>query len=417
MRENTTGSEPQDTHATEDNAPPDEEQNRRRSTRALTKQAFFIFVLLLGVAAVYLYLSETAHEPTPHQAPTDQVVTVKAITVKPTNVPISEEFLGQTIASLSVGIRARVTGFLIEENFEEGSTVSKGQVLYRIDPRPFEVALSQASAQLKAAQARLDQAKNQVKRYERLTKMQSAAVAEYEEWLEAMRVAQAEVELHRARIQEVELDLDYAVIESPLTGVIGRSRLDVGSYLRATGEEPLATVQQVDPMYVRFSVSETDILRWERLVGAGEISDIPTEMFSVTVLLPDGVEHPYRGRINYVDVEIDPSTGTAVIRASVPNPEFSLRPGQFVTVRITGATRYQAILLPQTAVLQSPGGSYVYVIDEQGSAQERPVEAGNRHQDQWIIESGLEEGTEVIVDHLVTLRSGTPVIKADGSSP
>lgn len=362
---------------------------------------------VLGFAA--FYLTGGGHEPTPRAAPPPSgPLAVNILTVEPKEVPITTEFLGQTEASQTVPIRARVSGVLIERGFEEGQVVTEGQVLFRIDPEPFEIALRRAEAGLQSAQAVLTRAKRQVRRFEVLSEQQQAAANELEQAQESFGVAAAQVKTQQALIEQAKLDLGYTTITSPITGVIGMRQQDVGSFVGPEAEPLLATVRKVDPLYVRFSVSERDLLRWQRMTEQGIVRDVGVEDLTVTVVLPDGREFPHLGRIDFVDVAVDPSTGTAVIRSSVPNPDRTLLPGQFVQVRISGALRVGAIAVPQSAVLQTPTGAAVYVVDD-GVARLRPVTTGGWSNGEWIIESGLRSGDRVVADHLVQIRPDTPV--------
>lgn len=371
---------------------------------------------LLGLAivavalAAAVYLTGEGHAPAPgDSSAAARAMPVKVRTLEARDVPIVTQFLAQTEPSEMVPIRARVSGFLLERGFEDGDVVEQGQVLFRIDPEPFEVALRRAEAGLEAAEAQLLRAEQQVKRFEELAKVQQAAANELEQAQEARRIAAASVKTQRAQIEQAKLDLEYATVRSPITGVIGARLQDVGSYVGPAADALLATVRKVDPLYVRYSVSEQDLLRWQRMGEEGLISDVSAETLIVEIVLPDGGVFPHRGRIDYVDVAVDPSTGTAVVRALVPNPDRSLRPGQFVHARIKGLSRLNTLVVPQSAVLQTPNGSAVYVVDEAGTAQIRPVNLGDWAEQDWIVESGLNPGERVIIDHLMQVRPGAKV--------
>lgn len=368
-------------------------------------------VVIVGVLlAGAFYFTRRDHAPAPHETSGPAAaMPVGVLVIEPREIPIVGEYLAQTEASEIVPIRARVSGFLNERGFEDGDTVEQGQVLFRIDSKPFEVALRRAEAGLSAAEAQLLRADQQVKRFSELAELQQAAANELEQAQEAQRIAAASVETQRAQIAQAKLDLDYATVTSPITGVIGTRQQDVGSYVGPSAEALLATVRKVDPLYVRFSVSERDLLRWKQMQEDGLVKEVDVASLSVEIVLPDGRTFPQRGRIDYVDVVIDPSTGTALIRASVPNPENMLRPGQFVHARVHGVIRIGALVVPQSAVLQSPNGASVYIVDEEGLAQMRPVVLGDWVESDWIVLSGLETGDRVIVDHLMTLRPGTLV--------
>lgn len=362
-----------------------------------------IAILIWG--AVVLTRKDHAPAPREAQQPADPMP-VGVVHIEPREVPLTAQFLAQTEPSEIVPIRARVSGFLVERSFEEGEVVQAGQVLFRIDPQPFEVALRQAEAGLKAAEAQLVRAEQQVRRFQNLAELQQAAANELEQAQEAQRIAAAAVETNRARIEEAKLNLDYATIKSPITGVIGMRQQDVGSYVGAGADTLLATVRKVDPLYVRYSVSERDLLRWQRMTEEGLVTDVPVDQLTVTIVLPDGRVFPHKGHINYVDVAIDPSTGTALVRSTVPNPDRTLRPGQFVHAVVSGVTRIGAIVVPQSAVTQTPNGAAVYVVDRDSKAQIRPVTLGDWVDRDWLIESGLQPGDIVIVDHLMQVRPG-----------
>jgi len=393
--------------------------SRRQRAFHVVRQTLIAVLVIAVLPAIYLYFSATDHGPAPVEAAGPAgPLPVGVVVVQPRDVPMETRFLAQTEASQLVPIRARVSGYLQERSFTEGQQVEQGQLLFRIDPEPFEVALAQADAQLAASQARLQRAEQQLERVQRLVAQRAASADELEQWQEEQQVASADVKLQQARLAQFQLELGYTTITSPITGMIGESQQDVGSYISPSGESLLATVRQVDPIYVRYSVSEQELLLWERLLSEGAISDTAVEQLDVEIMLPDGRMHPETGQISFVDVAVDPSTGTAVVRATVPNPGGALRPGQFVTAKITGVNRLGVLLVPQSAVMQNPTGTTVYVIDEQGHAQLRPVVPGAWHGTEWIIDSGLVAGDRVIVDRLMQLRPGTPVeAVAPGSEP
>lgn len=381
-----------------------------RLLRSAIWRGLIAFVLVGVVFWGAFYFTREHHGPEAREATAPAAsITAGVLTVRPRDVPLTTQFLAQTEPSATVPIRARVSGFLVDRSFEEGQAVERDQLLFRIDPAPFEVALRQAEAGLQAAEAQLLRADQQVMRFQNLAELQQAAANELEQAQESQRIAAASVETQRALIEQARLDLGYTTIKSPIAGVIGVRQQDVGSYIGPGTETLLATVRTVDPLYVRFSVSEQDILRWQRLRESGLVTDVPLDQLAVGVILPDGRAFPHVGRIDFVDVAVDPSTGTAVVRAIVPNPEHKLFPGQFVHVNISGITRIGAIIVPQSAVLQTPGGASVYVVDDAGLAQTRPVTAGSWIDDGWLIESGLRPGDRVIVDSLMQVRPGTRI--------
>lgn len=349
--------------------------------------------------------------------PPPPALPVAVQSVSPQTVPLAPKFLAQTEASQTVEIRARVNGYLLERAFKEGQHVEKGQLLFRIDPAPFETELAMARAQLAGAEARLARAESQVKRFAALLAKGSATTGEAEEWQKEYGTAKADVDLANARIAQAELDLGYTTISSPVAGFIGRAAKDVGSYIQQGAESLLATVQQIDPIYARYSVSEQELLEWQRRRASGEIRVPSIEHLDLEITLSDGRAYPHRGRVNYLDVQVDPSTGTSVVRGVFPNPDRTLLPGQFVHVTVHGIERVDVITVPQKAVQQNPTGSYVYVVTEQNKLENRPVTLGEWVNDRWIVEKGLAPGERVVVNKLTSLRPGMEVVPSGTKGP
>jgi membrane fusion protein (multidrug efflux system) len=315
---------------------------------------------------------------------------------------VTLEYLGQTEAFLKVDVRARVSGFLQKRLFEEGATVRQGQDLFHLERDTFEADLATADAAIEQAKAHCEQSSREVQRYQALRAAGAATPKEVDDEQVNVRVFQADIQAAKARKRQAQLNLDYTAIASPLTGIIGKVNRDVGSYISAQTDAALAVVQQIDPLYVEFPVTERDLMRWRELSGAK--TDVAVEL-----TLPDGQKHPHAGVVNFVEATVDCRTGTAMVRAKVPNPELLLRPGQLLRVRVTGLERKNMLTVPQKAVIESSSGAMVYVVDANGHAQCHPVTLGDWAGDQWIVEKGLEPGMRVIVDHLTSMRPNTEV--------
>jgi membrane fusion protein (multidrug efflux system) len=233
---------------------------------------------------------------------------------------------------------------------------------------------------------------------------------DFERLQEAERVAAADVEAQKARIAAVELQLTYSSIESPITGMVGAAAKDVGSYVDAGPNGLLTTVHQVDPMYVRFFVTEQDILRFRRDLADGRIVSPKREELEVEITLADGSTYPHKAYIDFRDVEIDRRTGTSITRGSVPNPNGELIPGQFIYATIHGIRRVDVVCVPQDVVMQSPVGASVYVVNDSNIVESRAVILGQwSGANDWIIERGLEPGDLVVADRLMQVRPGSPV--------
>lgn len=393
------------------------ESPRSHTVLDTVRRIVAVLVLLLVVGGGYWFFQHASHAPTAEAPPPGPAPVVQTVVVQPSTIPLAPDHLGQTEASQVVQIRARVNGFLEAQSFVEGGVVEANDVLFQIDPRSFQAELEVAQSNLKSAEATHAQARQDLQQVEQLRERNAATQQELEDAQTAERVAAAQVEVERARVKQAQLDVDYTTVRSPIRGVIGESQQDVGAYVGAGVDSLLAVVSQVDPIYVRFSISETEGLRWQARVDAGEISMPDIEQLDVAITLSDGRGYELPGKINFVDVVVDPTTGTQVLRATVPNPDMKLRPGQFVHATVRGAERTNAVLIPQAAVMQMPTGASVYVVDAEGKAAARPVELGAWYEDQWIVEKGLSPGDRVIVDQLLKVRPGSPVQLAENANP
>jgi membrane fusion protein (multidrug efflux system) len=343
-----------------------------------------------------------------------QSVPVTAITVEASDVPVTIEFVGKTASSRRVEIRSRVEGFLESREYREGTLVREGQVMFQMDRKPFEAQLQAARAELAQQQARLANAESNLTRIRPLAEKNAVAKRELDDALGIYRSSAAAVEAAQAKVVQAELNLGYTTISSPVTGISSFATQQEGAYV-GIGSSLLTYVAQIDPIWIEFSVSENQILQGRAEEAAGRIRMPVGENFDVEVVLADGSIYPETGRITFADASISETTGTFLLRAELPNPlrgdqrDDQLRPGQFVRVRLKGALRPNAILVPQRAVQQGAGGSFVWVIDKQGKAEFRPVSTGNWFGDEWFIDQGLKDRETVVVDGALKLRAGAPV--------
>ena len=392
------------------------DQARSRPWSHLIRRGIPIAILLIGLIVGYRYWRNSgAGNPARHAAAGGQQgpMQVQTVVAQAQTVPLRPTFLGQTEASQTVQVRARVRGFLLERSFEEGQPVKAGQVLFRIDPRSFEAELNVARARLAGAQARLDRAVTELKRLEELATKQAANQVELEQARMEERVAAAEVQLEESRVKQAQLEVDYTRVESPLDGVVGRALKDVGSYVDETAAGLLAVVQQISPIYVRYSISEQELLRWQRLQESGQVTIPNLAELDLQVTLSDGRAYPHKGKINFVDVQVDPSTGTAVVRGTVPNPDGTIRPGQFVHATVLGIERVNTVMVPQRSVLQTPTGPSIYVVNDRNTVESRPVTLGDWFGESWIVEKGIKPGDRVVADRLMMVRPGMSVVATD----
>jgi membrane fusion protein (multidrug efflux system) len=337
---------------------------------------------------------------------------VSTMTVQPRLVLAQFEYTGQTAGSREVEVRARVRGILVSRNFTEGGAVKKGQSLYTIDRAAFEAALAKAQADLAGAQARLAQARRNAARLRPLHAENAVSQKDYDDAVSAETIGEADLKAAEARLLEARLDLEYARVAAPISGIVGRSLPSEGTLI--SGPEVLLTrITQVDPMWVNFGIPDADRMLMRRESEAGRLVLPKDGRFEVRVQLADGQVYQRSGWLAFSDVRVSGQTGASDARAVLPNPEGRLHPGQFVRVTLSGATRPDAVLVPQRAVLEGPQGKFVYVVDEKSAAQPRAVEVGEWAGSDWIITGGLKAGERVIIDGVMRIGPGAPVAATD----
>jgi len=344
---------------------------------------------------------------------------VSVITVEAKDVPVTYEYVAQTAGYREVEVRARVSGILVKRNFREGGAVKQGESLYTIDPEPFRVALTRAEADLGIAEARLAQAKREAARLRPVLESKAVSQKELDDAVSAEQIAQAEVSSARARVNEARLNLAYTRVESPISGTTSRAVASEGTLVSGPGVL-LTTVTQTDPMYVIFGIPDRERLAIRRDVEAGRLKLPEGGRFKASVKLADGSIYARTGVLSFTDVRVNPQTGTSEARAELPNPGGQLRAGEFVRVVLHDAVRPGAIVVPQRAVMESPKGKYVYIVDAESKSQIRPIEAGDWTGDGWIINSGIQRGDRVVVEGVVKLSlmpPGAPVQVSDGAPP
>ncbi len=368
--------------------------------------------LLITLAASAWLTGCENEEPKPQARPPVEVSVIK---VTPRDTPVSFEYVGQTQSSRQVQIVARVSGFLEQRVYTEGSLVKAGQVMFLQDPKPFEAALDAAKGALAEQQARLRTARDNLARVKPLAALNALSQKDLDDATGQEQAAAAAVQTAKANVQQAELNLGYTTIATPVTGLSSYARVQDGQYVNLA-DSVLTYVAQVDPIWINFSLSENDLLKYRSEQANGRLRLPERDEYEVEVVLADGSVFPSKGRITFADAEFNPQTGTFLLRATVPNAGAALRPGQFIRVRILGAVRPNAILVPQEAVLQGAQGHFVIIVDEEGKAEMRPVQVGPWHGDGWFITSGLAPADTVVVDGMVKLSPGAPVKIVDATA-
>ena len=341
---------------------------------------------------------------------------VNVLSVAPHNFPVAFEYVGQTLGSKDVEVRARVTGIIEKRLYTEGAPVKAGQPLFIIDPKPYAAQVAQAEAELARATAQKAQADRERARLAPLAERKAIGQKEADDAASNADFAVAAVQSARAKVDELKLNWGYTKVVAPISGLSSRAQKSEGS-LATANDTLLTTISQTDPIWVGFTVSENEQLRLSRGASAGTLVLPKDNAYDVTIKLSDGSSFPRRGRINFSDTRVSPTTGTYEMRAEIVNHDAALKPGQFVRVVLRGAERKDALAVPQAAVLDGPQGKFVYVPakDKDGKdiAQPRPVVMGDWVDadggNLWVIESGLKPGDSVIVNGVARLQPGGPI--------
>ncbi|HMP11249.1 efflux RND transporter periplasmic adaptor subunit [Hydrogenophaga sp.] len=337
---------------------------------------------------------------------------VGVVTVMPGEVALQSELPGRLEASRVAQVRARAAGILQQRVFAEGSDVRAGQILFQIDPAPYEAALQTARASLARAEASLTQARTLVERYGPLVAENAISQQEFANAQAARQVAEADVAAGQAAVRTASINLGHARVTAPIAGRIGRALVTEGALVGQGEATPLAVIQQIDPLFVNFTQPASEALRLRRALESGQLKGAGQGAAEVRVLLDDGTEHPAPGRLLFTDLTVDPGTGQVSLRAELPNPNGQLLPGLFVRVRLVQASAVNAITLPQQAVSRSARGDTVRVVKADGQVEQRPVKVGGQQGGQWIVLEGLAAGEQVMVDGIQKLQMmppGTPV--------
>ncbi|WP_105213563.1 efflux RND transporter periplasmic adaptor subunit [Pseudoalteromonas sp. T1lg22] len=346
---------------------------------------------------------------------------VEVLAVTPIDAPFVISLPATVSGSKEVEIRARVSGVLESRNFSEGQKVSAGQSLFTIDLAPYQLAYEQAHAAVVAAKARLEQAQRESKRLAKLREDKSVSQRDYDNARSSVDIAEADLNASEVQLREAKLNLDYAQVKAPVNGIMGREQVSEGTYV--SGPEVLLTqITALDPVRVRFGLSEREQLMMRQAQKRGELTLPADGQWQTQLKLQDGSLYEHMGTVNFTDVRINANTGTSEFQAIVANPDFSLRPGQFVQVELLGAEHKGTFAVPQKAVLDNGTGKFVYLAatNEQGAtiARPAPVEVGEWYRQQkgeqienlWIIRSGLSAGDKVIVEGMARIFfPGMPV--------
>jgi len=347
-------------------------------------------------------------KPAAPAAPPPAEVTVATVATE--SVSVTSELPGRIEAIRTAEVRARVAGILLEKKFQEGADVKAGDLLFQIDPAPLKATYSNVQAALAKSEANLKQAESQANRYKELVAINAVSKQEYENAVASAAVFQADVLAGKAALETASLNLGYASVTAPISGHIGRTIVTEGALVGQGEATKLAVIQQMDPIYVNFTQSSTEVLRLQRSLREGKLKSVAPSEAAVTLLLEDGTAYPHAGRLLFSDLAVDQTTGMITLRAEFPNPERTLLPGMFARARLEQAVNSQAITVLQRAVTRGANGtSSVLVVKPDNTVERRVIQADTAVGEKWVVASGLKEGENIVVEGQQKTRPGAKV--------
>jgi membrane fusion protein (multidrug efflux system) len=335
---------------------------------------------------------------------------VAVVTVRPERVVLTTELPGRTSAYRVAEIRPQVSGIVLKRMFHEGADVKAGEVLYQIDPAPYQSALANARGALSRAEANLPALRSRVGRYKDLIPDKAVSQQDYDDAAAALKLAEADVEVWKAAVETARINLAYTRVAAPISGRIGSSNVTEGALVTAQQPAPLSIIQQLDSVYVDVPQSTTELLRLKRSLEGGRLNQGGAGQKKVKLLLEDGSAYPLTGTLQFRDVTVDPATGSVIQRVVFPNPDGVLLPGMFVRAVVREGVKERAILIPQQAVSRDPKGNPVaLIVDAGGKVEQRTLALDRAIGDKWLVTTGLASGDRVIVEGMQKARTGASV--------
>jgi len=367
---------------------------------------YTIKLAVIGVFAFGLILSGCGEK----NAGPPPLSEVAVVTIKAEPVVITTELAGRTSANLVAEVRPQVGGIIQKRLFTEGADVRAGQVLFQIDPALYQAACDNASAALARSEANLSALMLRAGRLRELLADKAVSQQDYDDAAAALKQTQADIQYAKATLETARINLKYTTITAPISGRIGRSSITEGALVTAQQPAALATIQQLDPMYVDVTQSTADILRLRQQMQEGQLDQNGKNQQKVRLLMDDGTEYPWKGSLQFRDVTVDPTTGSVILRIVFPNSNGVLLPGMFVRAIVQEGIHKNAILIPQQAVSRDPKGNpLTLIVDAFGIVQQRPLTLDRAIGDNWLVSSGLAQGERVIVEGIQKVKPGLSV--------
>ena len=335
---------------------------------------------------------------------------VTVVEINPQRVVITTELPGRTSAYLVAEVRPQVGGIIQSRLFTEGADVKAGDVLYQIDPATYQAAWDSAKAQLARAEANISSTRLRAERYRELVEIKAVSRQEYDDAVAALKQAEADIEAGKAAVETARINLAYTRVTAPITGHIGKSSVTVGALVTASQGMPLATIQQIDPVYVDVTQSSASLLRLQQSFAKGALKRDSANRARVKLLLEDGTPYAQEGTLQFQDVTVDPTTGSFILRAIFPNPKRVLLPGMFVRAVLEEGVNEKGLLVPQQGVSRDPKGNpLALIVDAEGKVQMRQLTLDRTIDDKWLVTDGLAPGDRVIVEGVQKVRPGSTV--------
>ncbi len=360
---------------------------------------------LLALATLPLWLGACQEKKQPAQSAPE----VGVIAVHAGDLPLRHDLVGRLAPTRIAQVRARVTGIVMTRAYQEGSDVSSGQLLFRIDPAPLQAALDEQQA---ALQEDLAKARNDRRKAERARTLAERGVIARQALDDANAEAsssQAAVARARAAVETAKLNLSYTRVTAPIAGRAGRALVTEGALVSQSAATQLTTIEQIDPLYIDFSQPLHVVEQWRRQQASGKVKLDQPQQMTVTLKLPDGTRYPHTGHLDFTDMRVDPDTGSVSLRARIDNPDRTLLPGMFIGIELNAGTLHHVIRVPQPAVLRDGNSAYVLLVDDQNMVVRTPVHTRGTLDGDWVIDRGLADGQRVVASGLQRARPGSKV--------
>ena len=367
--------------------------------------SMYITVALLILSSLAGCGDKSSGAPAANSPPPPEV---SVITIAPERIILVTELPGRIEATRIAQVRARVPGIVLKRTFEEGREVKAGELLYQIDPTPFQATYNSAQAAYAKAEANLAQANLKVERYKPLVETNAISKQEYDDAVTAQKQTTADVAAAKAAQENARLNLTYASVTAPISGQVGRALVTEGALVGQGEATPLALIQQINPIYVNLSQSSADLLRLRRAIASGQLKGTADQL-KISLVTEDGNVYAHQGKLLFSDVSVDESSGSIMMRASFPNPDRTLLPGMYVRARLDQAVNEHAITIPQQAVIRGTDGASVMLVGKDGKVVSQPVQADTVQDGKWVVSKGLKEGDQIIVEGFQKAKPGATV--------